>query len=164
MEQRSTIEVKDHQVYAGGVPVPKFLPKVEINELFPDKTERDKQAKIILSASDVIGAHKSTFMSYAAVTKNIHEIRRAYHKVCILHPGADHVVAAYINNQHTGYQDDDEYGAGHRILKHLKENFSDTKNISVFMVRNYGGIKLGPNRFQHMKDSVTDAVNRLLNK
>ena len=164
VEQRSNIEIIDHHVCTGGSRVPKSLQRVEINELFPDKAERDKQARIILSASDVTGVQGSTFLGYAAITRNIHEIRRAYHKVNRLHPGADHVVASYINNQHTGYQDDQEYGAGHKLLKYLQETFPDQKNLSVFLVRSFGGVKLGPDRFQHMKNSVSVAVQRLISK
>ena len=164
VEQKSEIEVKYYKVCLGGASVAKFPEKVVVNDFFPDKAEKDKQAKIIFATSDVSAEQNSTFLTYAAATRNVQEIRQAYHRVRILHPGADHVVAAYINNQHSGYQDDSEYGAGHRLLKHIQDNYSCVKHVAVFMVRTYGGTKLGPDRFKHMKDSVSVAIEHLINK
>ena len=164
VNQKTTIEIRDHKVFLGDQLAPKHLPRVEINELFPTKSEKEKQAQIIFTSSDVVGDRMSTFQSFAAITRNIHEVRRAYHKIRSLHPGADHVVAMYVNNQHIGYQDDMEYGAGHKLVKHVQEQFPNMKQIAVFMVRTFGGIKLGPDRYTHMKNTVTEALNRLADK
>ena len=84
-------------------------------------------------------------MAYAVRTNNINEIRCAYRKARRLHPGADHIVAAFNFSGTDGFQDDREHGAGSKLLRVLKD--SDITNTAVFMVRVFRGTLLGQVRY-----------------
>ena len=157
-KDRSKIEVKDKQVYINGEVVKKYITPVEVNDLFPEKAEREKQEKIKLSSSDVITEGNSTFTAYAVKTGQIHEVRRTYHKIRRMHPGATHVIASYYLRNHKGYQDDGEYNAGYRLTRMLEKNYNP--NIAVFVVRVYGGIHLGQKRFKCITETATQALQR----
>ena len=72
---------------------------------------------------------------------------------------ADHIVAAFINRNSEGFQDDREFGAGHRVLATLKEQ--NSMNIAVFVVRRFGGKQLGPSRHDYFKQVTLEALARL---
>ena len=61
-----------------------------------------------------------------------------------LHPSAAHIVAAYNIKNAEGYQDDREYGAGHRALATLHSH--NYNNAAVFTVRYHNGPNIGPRR------------------
>ena len=76
-----------------------------------------------------------------------------------LFPDADHIIAAYIIRNGEGYQDDSEHGASLRMLKTLKDQ--EVQNTAVFVVRYYGGMRLGPSRHTKIQAVVLDAIARL---
>ena len=161
-KERSKIEVKGGEIRVNGDSVKTtHLLQVQPLELFPDKQEKQKWDKIKVTASDVISEGGSDFMSYAVRVTHFSEVKRAYRKIKALVPSASHVIASYkLRNGYSGYQDDNEYGAGHRMLAILQ----DTKNISniaVFTCRNYGGHHLGYRRFQIMADTVSQVITRI---
>ena len=157
---RSKIEVIKKVVHIDGQPITKQILPIEVDELFPDHLERDKQDKMKLSSSDTITESESTFAAYAYKTGQIHEVRRAYRKVRRLHPGAAHVIAAYNLRGNRGFQDDEEYSAGSKALKLLEQD--SPINIAVFIVRTYGGTHIGPKRFDHILEVAKQAIDRLL--
>ena len=159
-KERSKIEVKNKTVFIDGQPCQKLIHPVEINELFPEKLEKDKQDRIKLASSDAILADKSSFQAYALKTGQLHEVRRAYRKIRRMHPGASHAVVAYSLRNSKGFQDDGEYGAGYRLANMLEETYPP--NICVFVVRNYGGIHLGPKRFSIMSEVAKEAIDKAL--
>ena len=166
VEQRSEIVVKDKVVLIDGEPVKESLPVVEVEELFPDDTERDKQAKLTLVNSNTITESSSVFSAYAVKVNNIQEVRRAYRKVKGLHITADHVMAAYSVKSHRGFQDDGEVAAGRKILHHIEETFKESSqgkpiNIAVFVVRVCGPYQIGPERFDHIKAVTEQALSRM---
>ena len=126
---------------------------------YTDKSEKEKQEKIKLVASDPQTESDSLSQAYAFKTGQMHEVRRAYRKIKRLHPAADHVVAAYIIRSHKGYQDDREYGAAHRLLK--KVEGENTNNVAVYVVRYFSGLHLGPRRFEIINECGIQAVRRL---
>ena len=62
------IEVKSKKVYLDGEPMQKQLSPIEVDELFPDKVEKDKQDKLKFSVSDSTAQEGSTFVAYATKT------------------------------------------------------------------------------------------------
>ena len=163
-KERAKIQVINKSVHIDGEQIVDYLQPVRINEMFPDKTEKEKQEKVKLATADVITEKGSTFMAYAAKTSHIQEVRRAYRKVKTLHPNADHVIGVYMVKANTGYQDDLEHGAGHRLLAAVKGHRDDLKtNFAVFVVRVYGGIHLGPARFHIINKIGQQALMRLKN-
>ena len=157
---KSKIEVKSKTVYIDGEPVTKQIMPVEIHEMFPEKNEREKQTKMKLAASDASTEEGSVFQGYAYKTGQLHEVKRAYHKVRILHPCTEHVIVAYNLRGSKGFQDDAEYGAGSKLLKNIESNFP--LNTAVFVVRMYTGKHLGPKRFQLIIDAADQAAKRLI--
>ena len=93
---------------------------------------------------------------YAFKTGQFLEVQHAYRKVRVLHPSLTHAIAAYYLRTDEGYQDDGEYGASHRLLKMLKDN--NYINTAVFVVRAYGGRKLGLKRHEIIKKVAEQAV------
>ena len=74
---------------------------------------------------------------------------------------ARHVIAAYsipgdVNHLCEDYCDDGEHNAGHVLLKWMKQQKMTAK--VMFVVRFYGGKKLGPSRFQCIIDAAKKAV------
>ena len=159
--KKTEIKTQSGKVYFDGKPAPDFLPQVHANELFPDSFERRKQSEISYAASDIISDRESSFQAYAVHISNLPEVRRAYYRLKIMHSSADHVAAVYVNKKHTGYQDDGEYGAAHKLLRQMQEEFVDVKSIAVFLVRYAGIQKLGPDRFDHFKTCASQALRRL---
>ena len=183
---KSTIEVKSKVVLVDSEPFREPLPKLEINDLFSDSAEKDKQAKIQLFAADPITQECSNFMAYAVKVHQLHEVKRAYKKVRALHPVADHVVVAYSIKNHQGFQDDGEVAAGRKILQVMQdyvlgpspdeesdyENDSqqwktpnpvsrDTPtNTAVFVVRECGPYQIGAARFACIKKIAKEAIAR----
>ena len=159
VRDRSRIEVRSKTVFVNGEPKEKELLPPEPMDLFPDDHELEKIQKMKLSSSDVTTEKGSDFQAFAIKTNNIAEVQRAYRKVRSLHAGATHVVAAFNMKSKSGYQDDDEHGAGHKLLKKIKD--MKKINVSVFVTRYFGGTKLGPHRFDVMKDVAAQAIGRI---
>ena len=132
--EKAKIQVLQNTVYIDGDPVEDFLKQVEVNECFPDKTESERLSKIKLSTSDVQTEKESTFAAFAVKVNQMPEVRKVYRKVKILHPGADHIIAAYRIKQHTGYQDDGEHAAGHKLLEYISREHPMYKNFAVYVV------------------------------
>lgn len=59
----------------------------------------------------------------------------------------------------SGFCDDKEYGAGTRLRKLIYEEKS--KDTAVFVVRKYGGLHLGFNRFQTIENLAKMAIQML---
>ena len=162
IKERAKIQVVNQVVHINGDPAIEYLKPIEVNEMFPDQQEKEKQSKIKTVAADVVSEKGSTFMAYATKVSNIHEVRRAYRKIRILYPCADHVVAAYLLRNNSGYQDDNEHGAGYRLLAAIRDHRQDLKtNYAVFVVRIYGGTHLGSQRFTLINKAGQDALTRL---
>ena len=157
-KEKAKIETRNKTVFIDNQPQEKLLLPIEVDELFPDQQEREKQDKIKLSSSDTVAENNSSFMAYAFKTGQIHEVRRAYRLIRRTHPSATHVVAAYNLKTNKGFQDDSEYGAGYRMLALLEQEHPP--NYCIFIVRYYGGKHLGPKRFSIMTDTAQQALER----
>ena len=58
--------------------------------------------------------------------------------------------------------DDGEHGAGRNLLNYLKKN--NLYNTAIFVVRYFGGAKIGPLRYQIIIDVAKDAHHQMVNK
>ena len=133
---------------------------IEPLDLFPDKAEREKWNRIKTVSSDTVDEQSSSFTAIAAKCSQFIEVKRAYRKIRALNPAANHVVAAYnLRNGYSGYQDDEEHAAGHKMRDFLQQNAPP--NVAIFIVRIYGGIHVGPKHFQVMKQTAKQAIDRL---
>ena len=77
-----------------------------------DKQENDKMHITKHLTSDKVKEKGSTFVALAAKVSSVAEIKRAYRKVKLFHPEADHVMVAYNTSSLDGYHDDGEHGSG----------------------------------------------------
>ena len=156
---KSKIEVKKGKVYVEGTPQRKYLQPIQPSDLFPSVEERAKWDKIKLVSSDVTSIEGNDFVGFATATSQFQDVKRAYRKLRSLYPTRDHIVAAYrLKNGYTGFQDDGEHGAGHRLLDILKELGS--KDVAIFAIRAFAG-HIGPKRFQAYSDTTKQAIERL---
>lgn len=104
---------------------------------------------------------ESVFRSYATKVTDPSEAREAYKKLKLMHGEATHIACAYKFDkvqppQNVGGCDDGEYGASRALQQVITEK--GVSNVIVFMVRYYGGKKLGPLRFDLMKKTVESAL------
>ena len=100
-----------------------------------------------------------TYTGYAAKTSSLTQVRRAYCRVRLLHPDADHVMVAYKSKKFDGCHDDGEYGASLRLLK-LLDNRGST-DVAVFVARNSGGTLFDPKHFIHIEAVAKKALESL---
>ena len=159
---KSKLEIRNKSLYINGEVYKKTLPAPEPLDLFPDENEGVKLDRVKLSASDVVSEQGSDFQAYAFKTSQLVEVQRGYRKVRTLHPAATHVLAVYNFRNKSDHQDDDEYGSSFKLLKEVQKE--QKVNIAVFVVRDYGGVKLGPLRHKLIKDVAFEAINRLERK
>lgn len=61
---------------------------------------------------------------------------------------------------YAGYQDDGEHTAGTRILDLIQQR--KCHNMAVFVVRNFGGTHIGPQRFECIATVADQAIDSLL--
>ena len=157
-DDRTKIQVINKKLYFDGELVKDKLPAPQPKDLFPDEAEKEKQEKIKLFCSDVDQQDGSSFQAYAIKTGNTYDVSRTYAKIRSLHPSATHIVAAANLKSGTMFQDDGEHGAGHKLLKHIEENF--VNNSAVFVVRIYGGKHMGASRFKVYNSVAEQALDR----
>ena len=155
---RSSIEVKDKVVYIDEEPQEPDIKRILCAELFPDKSEKVKQDKLNLVASDPVSKQGSTFTAFAIKTGQLHEVNRGYRKIRRMHPAAEHVIAACTIRSGPCFQDDGEWGAGYKLLQHIKDG---PDNVAVFVVRVHQGINLGADRHTLIKQVADQAIDRL---
>ena len=158
-EQKDEIQIKGRTLYINKVPQKKtFLLAPKPADLFVDRNEQDKLDKIKFTVSVDVEDSGSTFKSYATKLQSITEVKRAYIRVKQIHPSATHIVAAYNMKGGNGFQDDREYGEGHRLLDIISRN--TYQNTAVFIVRYHEGPNLGPRRHQLYERVTTEALAR----
>ena len=92
--------------------------------------------------------------------KTFQEIRNIYMKLKLLYPESRHIACAYIIPGEiqfcSDYQDDGEPGAGRALLQILKDN--KLENQVVFVIRRYGGTRLGATRFSCYKQAALESL------
>ena len=103
----------------------------------------------------------SDYFSYVHKPRGYGDVQNGLFKLRLKHADATHVSCAYRLQNAKGpfYQeghDDLEPGAGRTILKVLKEN--NLVNICVYVVRYYGGTKLGNRRYQILQMLAEGAI------
>ncbi len=165
-DQQPKVEVRKDRVYVNkdwmrnpcDAPTPTDMLDVEPEEL-------DKLEKIKFSESKECGEKGSTFRALGTKVSSRAEMRRGYKQVRRLYPHATHVMCGYVfkkpgsDKMEYGKQDDGEWGGSHRILEFLK--VKKCANVAVFVVREFGGEHIGPNRFNHIRDCTEQVLKRM---
>lgn len=156
------LTVKYGKLHCGGQPV---LAKVhpptssELTRLIDPEIDQLNNLKIIRGSTE--DKEESTFIGYATSTTSLDDVRAAYKRLRLMHGQATHIACAYSLQagpvlHREGGCDDEEYGAA-RVLRGILAD-KQVNNVTVFLVRYYGGNKLGAARFDLMKQVVQDAI------
>ena len=158
-------EIKTEFTQAGltvqGVPYRKQVQPPSPKELINlSLTELDKVLKIKMLKGKVIHKDGSKFLAYSAPASTHQEVREMYMKLKLTRPEARHVVCAYmlpgpIHVSHD-FHDDGEHGGGRTLLQFMEEK--NMVNSAVFVIRKYGGVKLGPARFECYRQAVNSML------
>lgn len=164
-EQRRDIKVVGDKVLVAGELDKPDVTTPQPYELFPSAEE---QSKIKAINGQIKEAHpgyvkNSSFIGLAVSVKSVQETNLAYKAVMQRFPFMDHVVMAYRLKEEDEFKfgscDDTEYGGGECLARFLyKHKFRDT---AVFVVRRYGGLHLGYDRFKALEDAAIEAMKLL---
>lgn len=120
----------------------------------------DDFSDVALFEGEPVKMKKSKFVGYAGLASNGAEARRfvdavKYRGKNVLN--ATHVISAWrLANGSQERDDDGEGGAGDKLL-HLLDVL-DAKNVVVVVVRWFGGILLGPDRFKLIAEAASLAL------
>lgn len=157
--EKSTFSVRGGRLYINGQMQRKKLLPPTPNELFVNKTERQRMEAIKIKLSESKPANSCRFTAAACVVDKMNDVHLAYKRLFREYPEADHIVAASIVEGEGAYQDDAEYGAGHRLLNILRDY--KLGNVALFVIRHYGGENIGSLRFTVMKEAAEEALLKL---
>ena len=105
----------------------------------------------------------STFTGYVVDANTFQEVNAAYKYVKYNNMSARHIVCACVipgENiiEQQEYEDDDEHGAGQKLLDFLVD--IDAKNRAVYVTRHYDGTHIGPVRFDCIVRAAKSAINQ----
>lgn len=133
-------------------------------EIFASVGDQQKMDDIEFNVSKPKTHNRSQFIGLATRVANLEQVQLAYRKVRQMYPSYDHVMMAYriSPNSIEGYQDDGEYAAGIKI--HSKIVNMRCHGIAVFVVRNFGGIHIGPARFDCISAVAESAIEDLVHE
>ena len=139
-------------------PTPRELMQLSVEELEEILQTRMRKGNVVVSEG-------SRFTAYYADAQTHQQIRRMYMKLKLTKTTAKHIVCAYIipGAIHTSrdFHDDGEPGSG-RVLLQLMEEQQMTNKV-LFVVRRYGGVKLGALRYECYRRAALSAVQDDLN-
>lgn len=164
-ENRQKIQVIKDKILVDGILNTPDITTPQPSQLFLDSAaqkEVDKiQANLMETETKVI--RNSEFLAIATKVHSLKEVQQSYVAVLQRYPASDHAMMAYaLREDHqvkSGFCDDGEYGAGITLKKLLFEQ--KVRNTAIFVLRKYGGIHLGFNRFAAIQDIATEALNML---
>lgn len=157
--QKSNFLVRNGRVFINGQQKKKTLMPPDLRDLFVDSEEQLKINRIKTKTVEEPPIKGSKFKAVAVSTPKLNDVHLAYKKMFQLYPHTDHIVAAFNAENEEGFQDNGEFGAGHRVLKTIQD--SKLYNVSVFVVREYGGRNLGPLRFNIFQNMALKALEAL---
>ena len=139
------------ETYAPKIHVP--TPK-QIVDLNP--ADLDEILKMQIHSHGKVIQDKSVFEGYTAAVDSYDDIRKLYVKMKLIQPQARHIVCSFWiqgpSYQAQDYCDDGEPGAGRVLLNFMLKQ--DLQNRVFFITRQFGGLKMGANRFDCYKDAA----------
>ena len=147
----------DDSPYTKGITPPG--PK-EILQATPQ--EMDEAFNMKLTRGRTYEEDHSIFYAYTATANTTQDVKLAYLKLKLTHPDARHIVCSFRvpgmrSHENDSYCDDNETNAGRTLLKWLADE--NLTSRMVFVVRQYGGRKIGNKRFQLILQAAQSAVN-----
>lgn len=128
-----------------------------------EKNNEINQVNAELVETESVEINNSVFIGLALHTDSIQKVNTAYKAVAQCFPAADHIMIAYGLRENDSFKhgncDDGEYGGSVRIKRVLTENKAN--NTSIFVVRRFGGLHIGANRFRTIEQVALEAYKKL---
>lgn len=167
--ERKEIKIVNNKVLINGkVDEPEVKPP-QPSDLF---TTAEKQAEIDDINSRMVETvskeiKKSVFTALAVTVSTLTEVNNAYIAVAQRFPAADHIMIGYgLKDQDSGKIkigncDDREYGGSINIRKVLSEE--KQRDTAIFVVRKFGGVHIGAERFHTIQEMARQALTLLKN-
>ena len=120
--------------------------------------------KMSLTKGGRIDCNGSYFTAYYTKAEDIQDVRNAYLKMRLLHPGARHVICGFRipglkRHECEDFCNDGEISGGATILQWMEEN--KVEDMVMFVVRYCGGSKLGRDRLRCIRDALSSALGTL---
>ena len=149
--EKVNIEVKQGKLIIEGEPYVKKVSTPGAQALLNmDTHEIDNILQVPIYKGGKIEQQGSTFIAYTTAVETWQAVQLAYHKVKLMHADARHVVCGFIiPGNHPCCEDfceDEESGIGARLLNFMR--YHELSNRAFFVVRYYGGQRMGPARFE----------------
>ena len=134
---------------------------MKLLNLKPDEEEALKAIKVQQGMTIEEGG--AAFTGFVTDVDNYVEVNAAYEWVKYYNTGARHIICTCVlpgdNVLETqAYEDDEEHGAGRRLLDYLTS--TGATNHAVFVTREYNGKHIGPIRFECMINAAKAAINQ----
>lgn len=161
---KRTIKVQNDKIIIDG-----FLDKPDVSppqpsELFPDQITQKKINAINAGflTTEPKNVKNSQFIGLAANVQSIDQVNLAYKAAAQRFPTADHIMISYAlkvgEELKYGNCDDGEYGGSAYIKKAMIA--AKPRNVAVFVVRRYGGLHLGVDRFKSIEGVAYDVIQQ----
>ena len=161
-DQKLKIQMRKDELVVNNTVVSKKVHSPTIVELLKLTDERrDIVMNTKLIATDEHHEQGSEYYTFVQKVKTFGEVQNGLCKLRLRFGDATHVSCAYRLENAVGPfnqegHDDKEYGAGRAVLKVLQNQ--QIRNLCVYVVRYFGGIKLGPRRFKILQMLTESAI------
>lgn len=160
-------EKKKIQVVKDKILINGELDKPEVTTPLPSQLflSAEEQRKVDLIQAQLVQTEPETyrnseFMALAVKASTVEDVKRSYIAVVQRHPSADHHMLGFALKDngkiHSGFCDDREFGAANRIRKAIFDMRS--RDTAVFVLRKYGGVHLGFDRFRIIEEIAKKAI------
>lgn len=161
-ERKARIKVANNTVYVDKKEISHSLPEIKFADLFPSPEEQEQIDTLQMHKSEVKTVKRSQFQGFAAHADSKDFASQAQLKVRQTFPDASHVITAFVSARGDYYFDNDgEFGAGLRLARYIKDG--DYGDMVVCVVRRFGGVHVGPQRFSAILEVAKQAIDKLLN-
>lgn len=160
-ESKKQFQVKNKKLYINDkLHEQKVLPPRPLDIFVSTEDQRYMDA-IDFTISKPRTQNLSQFIGLATKVQTIDQVQAAYRKVRQMYPSYDHAMMAYkLSDEDEGYQDDGEHASGMKIQTSILER--RCSSIALFVVRNFGGIHIGPQRFDCILEVANQAMEALI--
>ena len=143
-----------------------YISKDDAQFIIPSEHHRmQNQAEHQVEHSRPIREQGSKFQGHAAKLTRTTSVADVLASLYADHSiaSADHIIYAYrLKNGtdiETSCSDDGEHGAGNRLVQLLQEE--DATDVIVVCTRWFGGVHIGPKRFECIKECSKEALQKL---
>lgn len=157
------VELRAEKVYINNEWKRPLLEPPRVDQLFFDPDEQKTMSKIQYCYTPPTDERSSSFWAASSRVDSLEKAKLAYKKIRQEFPALSHISAACVT-AHEGSMisalaDDQEHGAGFRILRKIREQKQE--NIIIFVARKFGGEHIGGRRFEIIEQLAVKAIQQL---